>query len=228
MRVPISWLREFVALPPDAQAIADRLAMLGFPVAEIERRPAITGVVTARIAALEKHPNADRLQVAQVDVGSGTPLTIATAATNVAAGQTIAVATIGAQLPELTITARTMRGVASQGMMISAEELALTPEWFEDGIMQLAASIEPGLDVVQLFGLAGDVDLRHQQPIGVGMLAKRDDPAGDDSRDLRSLLYPCHRKTEHRQTIGDRFNVIRERDELAKPTYGNQHLAQLH
>ncbi|MFZ0032640.1 MAG: hypothetical protein WAK84_12290, partial [Candidatus Cybelea sp.] len=136
MRVPISWLREFVAVPNDAGEIADRLAMLGFPVAAIEKRPAITGVVTGRISALEKHPNADRLLVARVDVGRAEALTIATAATNVASGQTIAVATVGAKLPELTIEARTMRGIASQGMMISADELALPAEWFEDGILQ--------------------------------------------------------------------------------------------
>lgn len=153
MRVPISWLREYVTLPPDVQAIADRLAMLGFPVAEIERRPTIAGVITGRIAALEKHPNADRLQVAKVDVGDGSPLTIATAATNVAAGQTIAVATIGARLPGLTIAPRTMRGVPSQGMMISAEELALPGDWFEDGILQLESSCALGVDVVELFGL---------------------------------------------------------------------------
>ncbi len=157
MRVPISWLREFVALPTDTQAIVDRLAMLGFPVAAIERRPAIAGVVTGRIATVQKHPNADRLLVAQVDVARATPLTIATAAGNVAAGQTIAVATVGAKLPTLTIEARTMRGVASQGMMISADELALPSEWFEDGIMQLDGTIEPGIDVVELFGLATDV-----------------------------------------------------------------------
>ena len=71
--------------------------MLGFPVDAVERRPAITGVVVGNIVAVEKHPNADRLQVAQVDVGGEKPLTIATAATNVAAGQVVAVATIGAQ-----------------------------------------------------------------------------------------------------------------------------------
>ncbi|MGA7202050.1 MAG: hypothetical protein WBX26_09480, partial [Candidatus Cybelea sp.] len=167
MRAPVSWLREFVTLPPDAQAIAERLAMLGFPVAEIERRPTITGVITARIAALEKHPNADRLQVAQVDVGADAPLTIATAATNVAAGQTIAVATIGAQLPGLTIAPRTMRGVASQGMMISAEELALPGDWFEDGIMQLESNCALGVDVVDLFGLDTavlDVEITTNRP----------------------------------------------------------------
>lgn len=167
MRVPISWLREFATLPPDAQVIADGLAMLGFPVAEIERRPTITGVITGRIAALQKHPNADRLAVAQVEVGAGAPLTIATAATNIAAGQTIAVATIGAQLPELTIAPRTMRGVASQGMMISAQELALPGDWFEDGIMQLEPDCALGVDVVDLFGLDTvvlDVEITTNRP----------------------------------------------------------------
>ncbi|MEO6836069.1 MAG: phenylalanine--tRNA ligase subunit beta, partial [Candidatus Tumulicola sp.] len=157
MRVPIGWLRDFVDLPAEAQAIADRLAMLGFPVDDIAKRPPITGVVVGRIATLEKHPNADRLQVAQVDVGRDAPLTIATAATNVAAGQTIAVATIGARLPQLTIAPRKMRGVASEGMMISAEELALPAEWFEDGIMQLESGAALGADVVELFGLDGEV-----------------------------------------------------------------------
>ena len=157
MRVPISWLREFVALPADAEAIADRLAMLGFPVAEIVKRPPIAGVVTGRIVALEKHPNADRLLVARVDVADGEPLTIATAATNVASGQTIAVATVGAQLPELKIERRTMRGVVSYGMMISAGELALPEEWFEDGIMQFDGATPLGADAVEMFGLSDDV-----------------------------------------------------------------------
>ncbi|HZY96148.1 MAG TPA: phenylalanine--tRNA ligase subunit beta [Candidatus Cybelea sp.] len=157
MRVPISWLREFAALPDDVEEIAERLAMLGFPVAEIERRPAIAGVVTGRIVSLEKHPNADRLQIAHVDVAGGNGLTIATAADNVATGQTIAVATVGAQLPQLRIERRTMRGVVSEGMLISADELALPPEWFEDGIMQLDAGVPLGADAVELFGLRTDV-----------------------------------------------------------------------
>ncbi|MGC9991122.1 MAG: phenylalanine--tRNA ligase subunit beta [Candidatus Cybelea sp.] len=188
MRVPISWLREFVALPPDAQTIADRLAMLGFPVAEIERRPAITGVVTARIAALEKHPNADRLQVAQVDVGADAPLTIATAATNVAAGQTIAIATIGAQLAALTIAPRTMRGVASQGMMISAEELALPGEWFEDGIMQLEAGCALGRNVVDLFGLDTavlDVEITTNRPDAMSIVGLARELAASYGTELR-------------------------------------------
>lgn len=157
MRVPLGWLREFVDLPGDTAAIVDRLAMLGFPVDAVEVRPAITGVVVGKIVALEKHPNADRLLVAQIEAGGERPLTVATAATNVASGQTIAVATIGAQLPQLKIEPRKMRGIASEGMMISAEELALPGEWFEDGILQLETDRVPGEDVVTLYGLDGAV-----------------------------------------------------------------------
>ena len=157
MRVPISWLREYVDLPAASQEIADRLASLGFPVEEIVRRPLITGVVVGKILTLEKHPNADRLAVGTIDVGAGERVTIATAATNVAAGQVIPVARIGARLPHLTIEPRKMRGIDSQGMMCSAEELALEAAWFEDGIMQLDADTPLGANVVDLYGLADDV-----------------------------------------------------------------------
>ena len=192
MRVPISWLREFVALPADDAAIADRLAMLGFPVDAVERRPAITGVVIGRIAALERHPNADRLQVAQIDVGGEQPLTIATAATNVAAGQTIAVATIGAQLPEMVIAPRTMRGIASQGMMISAEELALPAEWFEDGIMQMDESLALGSDVVEVFGLDTavlDVEITANRPDAMSVLGLARELAASYDTPLRAPSF---------------------------------------
>jgi len=173
MRVPIAWLRDYVDLPGNAQAIADRLAMLGFPVDAIETRPVITGVVAGTIVSLEKHPNADRLQVGSIDVGAGAPLTIATAATNVAAGQRIAVATIGAQLPLLKIERRKMRGVESEGMMCSADELALPADWFEDGILQLDADVAPGTDIVEHFSLADavlDVDVTSNRPDALSML----------------------------------------------------------
>ncbi len=153
MRVPLAWLRDYVELPSDPYQVAEMLAKIGFPVESIEERPAITGVVAGRIQTLEKHPNADRLQVGMVDVGSGELLTIATAATNVAAGQTIPVAIVGAQLPQIKIERRKMRGLESEGMMISADELALPPDWFEDGIMQLEGSVPLGTDIVEAFGL---------------------------------------------------------------------------
>ncbi|HUY11283.1 MAG TPA: phenylalanine--tRNA ligase subunit beta, partial [Candidatus Dormibacteraeota bacterium] len=153
MRLPLAWLRTYVDLPEDVDAIAEKLSMLGFPVESIERKPPLSGVVVGRITSVEKHPNADRLQVCSIDIGADKPLTIATAATNVAAGQWIPVAKIGAVLPQVTIAPRKMRGVESEGMLCSAEELALPAEWFEDGIMQLDEVLALGTDVVDAFGL---------------------------------------------------------------------------
>lgn len=173
MRVPIAWLRDYVELPADPQRIASLLAQLGFPVDAIEHRPAISGVVVGKIVELERHPNADRLQVGKIDVAGDALLTIATAATNVAVGQVIAVATIGAQLPQIKIERRKMRGLESEGMMCSAEELALPPEWFEDGIMQLDPDAPLGADVVDLFRLSDavlDVDITSNRVDAMSMI----------------------------------------------------------
>jgi phenylalanyl-tRNA synthetase beta chain len=171
--VPISWLRDYVVLPHDANEVISRLATLGFPVDAVETRPTITGVVTGRIAKIEKHPNADRLVVCTIDIGSNRTLTIATAATNVAEGQVIPVATIGAKLPELTIEPRKMRGIASEGMLCSAAELALEPDWFEDGIMQLDHDLALGSNVVEMLGLGDpvlDVDVTPNRVDAMSML----------------------------------------------------------
>ena len=173
MKVPLAWLREYVELPANAQRVAEMLAGIGFPVDTVEERPVVTGVVAGRIEHLEKHPNADRLHVGKINVGNGARLTIATAATNVARGQTIAVATIGAQLPHLTIERRKMRGVESEGMMISADELALPPEWFEDGIMQFDSELPLGTDVVEYFRLSEavlDVDITSNRVDAMSMI----------------------------------------------------------
>ncbi len=162
MRAPIGWLRDYVDLDASSDAIAEKLALMGFPVEAIERRPALGGVLAGRITKVERHPNADRLQVCTVDVAAGEPLTIATAATNVAAGQLVPVATIGADLVDgegkpLRIERRSMCGLESQGMLCSAFELGLEGSWFEDGILQLDADMLPGTDVVRAFRLRDDV-----------------------------------------------------------------------
>jgi phenylalanyl-tRNA synthetase beta chain len=173
MQVPITWLRAYADLPADANEIISRLATIGFPVDAVMSRPTITGVVVGRITKIEKHPNADRLQVCTIDIGAERMLTIATAATNVAEDQVVPVATIGAKLPELTIEPRKMRGVASEGMLCSGGELALEADWFEDGIMQLDADLPLGANVVDLFGLSDpvlDVDVTPNRVDAMSML----------------------------------------------------------
>lgn len=217
MRVPLGWLREYVDLPGDPDAIADRLAMLGFPVDAIERRPTITGVVVGTIRTLEKHPNADRLQVAQIDAGGERPLTVATAATNVAAGQTIAVATIGARLPHLTIEPRKMRGIASEGMMISAEELALPADWFEDGILQLESDLTAGEDVAALFGLNDavlDVEITSNRVDAMSMIGIARELAASYATPLR--LPSFDNPASDREPAGEALGVALETPDCAR------------
>ena len=168
MRAPIAWLRDYADLPEDANEIVARLAALGFPVDDVETRPNLTNVVVGRITKLERHPNADRLQLCTIDVGEPNTLLIATAATNVAAGQTVPVARIGAELAGgLKIAPRKMRGIDSEGMLISAEEIGLPGEWFEDGIMQLEPDLANGTDVIAHFRLSEpvlDVDVTPNRP----------------------------------------------------------------
>ena len=174
MRVPLAWLRDYVDLPEGADEIVARLAALGFPVDDVETRPTLTNVVVGRIVTLEPHPNADRLQLCTLDVGGGTTLRIATAATNVAAGQIVPVARIGAELAGgLTIAPRKMRGIDSEGMLISAEEVGLPGEWFEDGIMQLDPSIPLGTDFIAHFRLSEpvlEVDVTPNRPDALSIL----------------------------------------------------------
>jgi phenylalanyl-tRNA synthetase beta chain len=185
----LAWLRDYVDLPDDVDAIVARLAGLGFPVDDIAYRPQLTKVVAGRIVSAAPHPNADRLQLCTVDVGDTSPLTIATAATNVAAGQIVPVARIGAQLAGgLTIGPRKMRGIDSEGMLCSADELALPPEWFEDGIMQLDASVPVGTDVIAHFRLSEpvlDVDVTPNRPDALAMVGLARELAAAFERPLR-------------------------------------------
>ncbi len=145
------------------------MATLGFPVDEVVARPELTNVVAGRIVKLDKHPNADRLNLCTMDVGDARTLLIATAATNVAQGQIVPVARIGAKLAGgLQIAPRKMRGIDSEGMLCSPDELGLPGEWFgEDGIMQLDPSVPVGTDLVAQFRLGEpvlEVDVTPNRP----------------------------------------------------------------
>jgi len=137
MRFSESWLREWVNPPLAAQALCDQLSMAGLEVDALEPvAPAFSGVVIGAVEAVEPHPDATKLRVCRVDVGAEEPLQIVCGAANVAAGQRVPVARIGALLPgNFKIKKAKLRGVASQGMICSASELGLAES--SDGIMTL-------------------------------------------------------------------------------------------
>ncbi|HEX9139773.1 MAG TPA: phenylalanine--tRNA ligase subunit beta, partial [Steroidobacteraceae bacterium] len=147
MKIPVSWLREWVDLPADVPAIAERLTMLGFEVEAIESlAPPFSGVVVAEIIRAEPHPRADRLRLCRVDAGGSQPVQIVCGAANARVGLKSALATVGAQLPGgRAITEATLRGVTSAGMLCSAKELGL--ESGDEGILELPADAVVGLDL---------------------------------------------------------------------------------
>jgi phenylalanyl-tRNA synthetase beta chain len=155
MQFPESWLREFCNPPLDTAALAELLTMAGMEVEELRpAAPPFTGVVVGEVLSVERHPDADRLNVCQVNVGAAAPLNIVCGAPNVRMGIKVPCATVGAELPAaedkpgsepFRIKLGKLRGVESQGMLCSARELKLSDE--ASGLMILAQDAVVGADL---------------------------------------------------------------------------------
>jgi phenylalanyl-tRNA synthetase beta chain len=155
MRISLNWLRELVDINLTPEQLAETLTMAGFEVEEIEDRTTwANGVVLGKIKTAEKHPNADRLKVCQVDIGQESPLNIVCGAPNAATGLTVAVGTIGTYLPkvDLKLKKSKLRGVPSEGMICSLAELGLEKDSSGIHIFNLD-NPQLGSDVRPLLGL---------------------------------------------------------------------------
>ena len=122
MRISLNWLRTLINIDLTADDLAHRLTMAGFEVEEIEERSTwAEGVVIGKIVGIEPHPDADKLRVCQVDIGSGEVQQIVCGAPNAQADIYVPVATIGTKLPQvgLKIKPTKLRGVPSNGMICS-------------------------------------------------------------------------------------------------------------
>jgi len=147
MQLSLNWLREWANPAATATELAHKLNMAGL---EAEAAPlaehALQGVVVGRILTAEKHPQADRLRVCTVDIGSGTPQQIVCGAPNARAGLCAPVATVGSTLPgDLHIKAAQLRGVDSAGMLCSAKELMLSDK--SEGLLELDDDAPPGMPI---------------------------------------------------------------------------------
>ena len=156
MKISFNWLKEHIELGPSVAELSSALLKLGFEIAGVQHLgPTFTGVVVAKVVAAEKHPNADKLAVCVVDDGAQ-KWNVVCGAPNVAAGQTIAFARIGAVLPgNFKIEGRKLRGVESQGMICARAELGLPKDG--DGIWVMGEGPALGTDVGSLLGPADDV-----------------------------------------------------------------------
>jgi len=157
MRVPYSWLREYCDPGMEPAELADRLVMTGTEVERLETigPSADEGFVVGKVLEREQHPNADRLSVCRVDTGDG-ERTIVCGAPNVDAGQTVAVVLPGATMPGgMKIRKAKLRGVPSEGMILSAAELEIAEE--ADGIMVLDEGPAPGTPLGEVLPLGEPV-----------------------------------------------------------------------
>ncbi len=177
MKLPVSWLRDWVEVDASPEAIAEALTRHGFYVEGIESHGhGYPGVVVARVLEVNRHPNADRLSLCRVDGGAG-ELRVVCGAPNVTAGMVVPLATVGAKLPGgLVIKKSKIRGEESQGMLCSARELELSED--HEGILDLArfangAALEPGRPVDEIFGppeTVLEVEIPFNRPDGLGIV----------------------------------------------------------
>lgn len=157
MKISENWLRTWVNPAIDSDTLSDQLTMLGLEVDELApvAKP-FTGVVVGEVLTVEQHPDADRLRVTTVNIGSGEPLQIVCGAPNVRAGMKAPVATIGAVLPgDFKIKKGKLRGVESQGMLCGASEIDLEDKI--DGLLELPDDAPVGVNIREYLKLDDNV-----------------------------------------------------------------------
>ncbi|MEI8105519.1 MAG: phenylalanine--tRNA ligase subunit beta [Actinomycetes bacterium] len=161
MRVPVSWLRDYVAIDMPLAELATRLSVASAEVEGIERRGVsdeggnLEHFKIGRVVEAEKHPNADRLQITKVDVGEAEPRSIVCGAWNFGVGATVGVALPGATLPiGITLDRREVRGLLSDGMILAEDEIGLGGE--HSGIMLLPETA-PGTPLGDVLPLVDNV-----------------------------------------------------------------------
>ena len=158
MLVSYNWLKQYTNVEDNANALAEKITRGGIEVEGVEYlAEEISNVVVGYVVSKEKHPDAEKLNVCQVNVGEEENLQIVCGAPNVDAGQCVIVAKVGAKLPGIKIKKAKLRGVESQGMICSLAELGLSksvvPKNYQEGIYVFETEQELGSDVVKVLGL---------------------------------------------------------------------------
>ncbi|GAB4020904.1 phenylalanine--tRNA ligase subunit beta [Spirosoma koreense] len=191
MEVSYKWLQEFIDLPELPEEVGKILTSTGLEVEGVEKIEAIPGglegVVIGEVLTCTKHPDADKLSLTTVDVGTDQPLSIVCGAPNVAAGQKVVVALVGATLhpssgEPFQIKKAKIRGAASEGMICAEDEIGLGTS--HAGIMILDTQLPNGTPAARYFNLEADYQ------IAIGLTPNRIDAASHfgTARDLKAAL----------------------------------------
>jgi phenylalanyl-tRNA synthetase beta chain len=158
MTISYKWLSEYLPLTIEPERLSRILTSVGLEVESFtvyeEVKGGLKGLVTGEVLECTKHPNADKLSVTKVNIGSGEPLQIVCGAPNVAAGQKVVVATVGTTIyptdsEPLTMKVAKIRSVESHGMICAEDELGLGTS--HEGVMVLPADVKPGIPAAEYF-----------------------------------------------------------------------------
>ena len=212
MRVPLSWLADYVDVELTPEGLAERLTLLGMEVKGIERWGSDwQNVVVGELLEVRKHPNADRLSLTKVTTGDGATLEIVCGATNIAAGQRVPVALPGAVLPGGRRIERTEKmGVVSNGMLCSGDELDLTSD--ADGILILPPETPLGIALTDLYGdVVLDVDVKPNRGDALSLVGLAREVSAVTGAPIR---FPETHPIEGGPPIGDRLRVDVEEPSL--------------
>lgn len=169
MKLPINWLKDYVDIDVDGKTLGDALTLSGSKVEGLENPfDILKNIVTGNITKIEKHPEADKLQVCTVEIGEEEPIVIVTAATNMKEGDTVPVALHQSTLFDGSeIKKGKLRGILSNGMFCSEEELGLKEKGTCDGLMILPEQTPAGKDIKEVLGLNGgilDLEITSNRP----------------------------------------------------------------
>ncbi len=152
MKILYSWLKDFIDLDLTPEELVKKLTDLGIEVASVETTGAdFEGVYVAQIIKIEDHPNSDHLHLVTLDLGGGKTQRVVCGAPNVAVGQKVPLAKVGARLGKIVLKPAVIRGVESEGMICSSDELGLT-HTRAHGILVLDENLTLGTDVSTLYG----------------------------------------------------------------------------
>ncbi|MFD1773291.1 phenylalanine--tRNA ligase subunit beta [Paenibacillus rhizophilus] len=224
MKVSTGWLADYISLDGvTAEELADKITDAGIEIDSVERRnKGLSGIVTGFVKSKEKHPDADKLNVCIVDTGQDEDLQIVCGAKNVAAGQKVPVALVGAKLPGLEIKKAKLRGVVSQGMICSAKELGmndkLLPKELQEGILVLPEDTEIGQDIMTVLGLNDEIlefDLTPNRSDCLSMIGAAYETSAILGREL-SLPDPGRDVIEIISPASDKIAVTVENEEHCK------------
>ncbi|MFV1991081.1 MAG: YtpR family tRNA-binding protein, partial [Acidimicrobiales bacterium] len=216
MKVLLSWLREFAPLTQDAKTLGNAMSDLGMAVEEMDTFGGLESIVVAKVLETRAHPQADRIQLVDVDAGDGEALKIVCGAFNMQPGDLIPLATLGTVMPNgMEIARRKMRGEWSNGMLCSSTELGLGAD--ASGIMILPPDLELGAGLMDELGLTGDVvydlEINPNRPDAMSMVGVARDLAG---RMGVPFAIPDWEFSENSQDVHDAAKIVIKDPDLCR------------